>query len=396
MGKNKKNKTPFVSVCTPTFNRRPFIPIIVKCFLNQTYPRDRMEWIILDDGTDPIEDIIKSYNIPQIKYIKLPSKISLGHKRNMMHKHATGSIIVYMDDDDYYPPERVSHAVETLQANPKVMIVGSSEMYVYFKHINKMYQSGPFGQNHSTAATFAFRVELLKDTKYEDHAALAEEKVFLKNYTVPMAQLDPLKTILVFSHDQNTFDKRTLLEMGQNPTFKESNKTVPMFIRTKDEKPIMEFFLRDIDEKLKQYAPGEPINKPDVLHQIKEIEATRATQMAQMKQNGDAPPQKIMLQRPGETPVELAIEDILKILQTQQDHIKSLLETVKKQENQIRELLSLRLLSCDDNSSPNKPQTHINSQPTNPVKEHCIYPTQDVRVPTSVRNKSEPEIYVPV
>ena len=381
MGKNKKNKTPFVSVCTPTFNRRPFIPIIAKCFLNQTYPRDRMEWIIVDDGTDSVEDIIKSYNIPQIKYIKLPSKISLGEKRNMMHKHATGSIIVYMDDDDYYPPERVSHAVETLQANPNVMIAGSSEMYVYFKHINKMYQSGPFGPNHSTAATFAFRVELLKDTKYEDHAALAEEKVFLKNYTVPMVQLDPMKTILVFSHDQNTFDKRTLLEMGQNPTFKESNKTIPMFIRTKDEKSIMEFFLRDIDEKLKQYAPGEPSNKPDVLKQIKEIEASRAMHMEKMKQSGDAPPQKIMLQRPGEPPIELAIEDILKILQTQQDHIKSLLETVQTKEEQIRILTAKSIGS-------------------NPVKEPGVFSGEhapDFRNhPEISRNKSDPEIYVPM
>ena len=26
---------PFVSVCTPTFNRRPFIEYMIKCFLNQ-------------------------------------------------------------------------------------------------------------------------------------------------------------------------------------------------------------------------------------------------------------------------------------------------------------------------------------------------------------------------
>ena len=382
MGSKKKNKTPLVSICTPTYNRRPFIPIIIKCFLNQTYPRDRMEWIIVDDGSDKIEDIIKSYNIPQIKYIKLPSKISLGHKRNLMHKHATGSIIVYMDDDDYYPPERVSHAVETLQANPKAMIAGSSEMYVYFKHINKMYQSGPFGPNHSTAATFAFRAELLKDTKYDDHAALAEEKVFLKNYTVPMAQLDPLKTILVFSHDQNTFDKRCLLEMGQNPTFKESNKTVPMFIRTRDEKPIMEFFLKDIDEKLKHYEPGDPKNKPDVLKQMKEIEESRATQMAQMQRSGEMQQQKIMLQRPGDSPVELTIEDVLKILQTQQEHIKSLLETVQKQEAKIQEL------TLQTNSSNKVPTTEQfftpNLTPDN-LTNAVVY-----------RNKSDPEVYVPL
>ena len=71
MGNNKKNKIknnlfPFVSLCTPTFNRRPFIPYMIKCFEHQTYPKDRIEWIIIDDGTDPIGDLVK--HIPQVKY----------------------------------------------------------------------------------------------------------------------------------------------------------------------------------------------------------------------------------------------------------------------------------------------------------------------------------------
>ena len=338
MGKTK-TKLPFVSICTPTFNRRPFISIMIQCFLNQTYPREKMEWIIVDDGTDKVEDIIKAANIPQITYINLPKKVSLGEKRNITHKYATGSIIVYMDDDDYYPPERVSHAVETLQANPQALCAGSSEMYVYFKHINKMYQSGPFGPNHATAASFAFRKELLNETRYNDAAALAEEKVFLKDYTVPFAQLDPLKTILVFSHEQNSFDKKTLLSHGQNPVFKESNKTVPMFIRNRFEKPIMEFFLKDIDNLLKNYSPGDPVHKPDVLKQLKEIEAERA----QMMQNhGNVP--KIMIQKPGEPPVELSLEQIVQLLQQQQDHINQLTRTIQEQATTIQELTNKTLV----------------------------------------------------
>jgi hypothetical protein len=34
--KLSKKFYPFVSICTPTFNRRPFIPIILQCFKNQT------------------------------------------------------------------------------------------------------------------------------------------------------------------------------------------------------------------------------------------------------------------------------------------------------------------------------------------------------------------------
>ena len=34
------HNTPFVSVCTPTYNRRLFIPQLIKCFKQQTYPKE--------------------------------------------------------------------------------------------------------------------------------------------------------------------------------------------------------------------------------------------------------------------------------------------------------------------------------------------------------------------
>jgi len=211
MGNKNKSKTrtknqPFVSICTPTFNRRPFIKSMIKCFDHQIYPKDKMEWIIIDDGTDKIEDLV--CDIPQVKYFKYEDKMVLGKKRNLMHEKAIGDILIYMDDDDYYPPERVSHAVNMLLTHPKALCAGSSEIYIYFKHINQMYQFGPYGPNHATAGTFAFKKELLNNNRYDDTAALAEEKVFLNDYTVPFVQLEPKKTILVFSHEHNTFDKK--------------------------------------------------------------------------------------------------------------------------------------------------------------------------------------------
>ena len=147
-------RQPFVSICTPTFNRRPFIPYIIKCIESQTYSKKRIEWVIIDDGTDKIEDLVS--HLPYVKYNYYPEKMTLGKKRNVAHAKSKGSILVYMDDDDYYPPERISHAVETLQANPSALCAGSSLMHIYFKHINLMYSFGPYGPNHSTAATFAF------------------------------------------------------------------------------------------------------------------------------------------------------------------------------------------------------------------------------------------------
>ena len=263
-------KKPFVSVCTPTFNRRPFYSMIIKCFNNQDYPKDRVEWIIIDDGTDKIEDLVK--NIPQVKYFAYDEKMSLGKKRNLMHEKCKGDIILYMDDDDYYPNNRISHAVETLLKNPKALCAGSSEMYTYFKHINKMYRFGPYGPNHSTAATFAFKKELLKITKYDDEAELAEERNFLKQYTIPFVQLDPLKSILVFSHIHNSFDKKALLEQSPSPYVNISNKTVEDFIKDDE---IKSFFLKDIDTLLNNYSPGRPEHKPKLLKQIEEIKGKR-------------------------------------------------------------------------------------------------------------------------
>jgi len=317
MGKKSKNtkispstkedntKYPFVSICTPTFNRRPFYEMIIQCFNHQTYPKDRMEWIIIDDGTDKIEDLVK--DIPQVKYFKYDEKMNLGKKRNLMHDKSKGDIIVYMDDDDYYPPERVAHCVETLQKNPQAMVAGSSEMYIYFKHINKMYQFGPYGPNHATAATFAFRREYLKHSRYEDGAALAEERHFLKGYTTPFVQMDPLKTILVFSHIHNSFDKKKLLEeQGPNPCVKESTKTVEDFVK---EPEIKEFFINKIELLLEKYEPGRPENKPEVLKQIQEITEKRKKMQEEH--------QRQQLMQQGQQQLIPVTPDIIKQLQDQ-------------------------------------------------------------------------------
>jgi glycosyltransferase involved in cell wall biosynthesis len=277
MGKNNKiPKKPFVSVCTPTFNRRPFIPIIIKCFENQTYPRDKMEWIIIDDGTDKIEDLVA--HLPYVKYFKYDNKMTLGQKRNISNEKAKGDIIVYMDDDDYYPAERVSHAVDRLK-NSKALCAGSSAMFIYFKHINKMYQFGPYGPNHSTAATFAFKRELLQQTKFSEESSVAEEKKFLKDYTIPFVQLDSEKSILVFSHNHNSFDKKELLTQLPNPTIHETTLLPKDLVK---EPEILKFFVEDINNLLEKYEPGKIEFKPDVQKQIKEMKIERENKIQEI------------------------------------------------------------------------------------------------------------------
>jgi glycosyltransferase involved in cell wall biosynthesis len=256
---------PRVSICTPTFNRRPFIPYLIHCVKHQTYPHNKIEWVIVDDGTDPVGDLLENITFVNVNYIRVENKMTLGEKRNFMHTRCSGDIFVYMDDDDYYPPERVSHAVEMLLQNSDVKIAGSSLMHLYFKDIGKMYEFGPYGPYHATAATFAFKRSLLKQTEYDSSKCIAEESQFLKNYTIPMVQLDPFKTILVFSHIHNSVNKMELLEQGnlsKNPYIKECEVTPRDYIK---DDYLYSFYVDNINTELSSYNPGHPSNKPDVL-----------------------------------------------------------------------------------------------------------------------------------
>jgi glycosyltransferase involved in cell wall biosynthesis len=241
-----------------------------------------MEWIIVDDGSDKIEDLVA--HLPYVRYFKYDEKMTLGKKRNITNEKAKGEIIVYMDDDDYYPPDRVKHAVERL-VNSKALCAGSSAMYIYFKHINKMYQFGPYGPNHATAATFAFKKELLKETKFDEDSCVAEEKKFLKDYKIPFVQLDSTKSILVFSHKHNSFDKKELLKQLPSPTIHETPLLPKDLVSEPD---ILKFFMEDIDNLLSNYDLGKPDYKPDVKKQLEEMKIDREIKIQQMmKQQAD-------------------------------------------------------------------------------------------------------------
>lgn len=269
---------PFVSICTPTFNRRPFIPYTIKCIESQDYPKDKVEWIIIDDGSDPIEDLVA--HLPYVKYFKYDKKMSLGKKRNLMHEKSKGDVLVYFDDDDYYPPDRVSHSVESLKKNKRALCAGSSKIYIYFDELDKLYSFGPYGPNHATAGTFAFKRDLLKYTRYDDDRAIAEEKAFLKQYTIPFQQLDPEKTIVVFSHNHNTFDKRELLKNPDPQIVKEVTDLTIKDLVKGDE--LQKFFIGGINDVIKDYDAGKIENKPDVVEQTKKIRAEREKRIEEM------------------------------------------------------------------------------------------------------------------
>ena len=225
---------PFVSVITPTYNRRRFIPHLINMYKNQKYPAHRMEWIILDDGSDPVGDIFKDLNIPNLRYIYNEEKQTIGTKRNRLNRESRGNIIVAMDDDDYYPAERVSTVVHAFKREPKMQLAGASEIYMYYSDIEVIYKLGPYNRNHATNGTMAWRKAYADSHVYDEMVTHAEERSFLDDYIHPMIQLKPEKVMLVMSHSENTFDKKKMRENPENPMVKKTAFKLRNFIKEKD------------------------------------------------------------------------------------------------------------------------------------------------------------------
>ena len=198
-----------VSVVTPTYHRRRFIPTLIQLYQSQTFPKENMEWIVIDDGPESVADLFQDLTIPNLRYIRLEEKLRIGAKRNLLNKEARAPIIISMDDDDYYPPERIQLIVDVFQRYPKADLVGSSELHMFYTDDKKIYTMGPFLPNHATNNTLACRKRYADAHRYDETVTKAEEMSFLENYRHPMIQLDPT-TILVICHDDNTVDKQKL------------------------------------------------------------------------------------------------------------------------------------------------------------------------------------------
>ena len=229
-----------VSCICPTYNRKLFLENLIYMYNYQTYKEENRELIILDDSEESNEEYInqiinklKIKYINNIRYIYSKDRLKLGQKRNMLNKLAEGEYIICMDDDDYYPPEKITYTINRMRGS-KSQISGSSLIYVYYSDIDKIYTFGPYSNSHATNGTLCYEKSFVKNRLYEQEAMMAEEKHFLDGFSIPILQLEPLKTILCISHNSNTVDKNK---------FKESGNELPMKLKNviKDKK-LLEFY----------------------------------------------------------------------------------------------------------------------------------------------------------
>jgi len=201
------------------YKRFESLKILFLIIQNQTY-KNITEWVIVEGSqkkTDAdqnknnilnfIEEIkpLINYNI---RYIEFSGK-KLGGLRNLGNKSCIGDIIVCMDDDDYYPPERVEHAVVTLQ-NSNCLIAGVSDVYMYDIMLDKLFKFNGFMEYHSTNNCMAYKKEYLIGNSHDPEIEVGEERSFTSEFTKPLVKLQSEKCIIAISHSENTFNKREL------------------------------------------------------------------------------------------------------------------------------------------------------------------------------------------
>ena len=91
-----------VSVVIPTFNRKDLLKETLKSLFNQTYPKDKYEIIVCDDGsTDGTEEIVRELikkSPCDLRYYKQKNR-GPASARNLGIYNARGEIIGFTDDD---------------------------------------------------------------------------------------------------------------------------------------------------------------------------------------------------------------------------------------------------------------------------------------------------------
>ena len=166
---------------------------------------------------------------------------------------------------------------------------------------------------------------------------------------MPFVQLEPKKTILVFSHIHNTFDKKILLENPHPDYCKPSDKKIEDFVKSEE---LKDFFI-NIDNKLEKYDFGKPINKPEVLRQTNKITEDRKRMVEEARKNNEG---KIMVEQNGKQ-VALNNEQIVEFLKQQNQKIQELTKKIMVQESIIE---TYRNNQNNDNINTQKDNNDMN------------------------------------
>lgn len=206
----KEDDLPKVSIVTLTRDRRPFLPLAKYCVLAQSYPEDKLEWVIVDDGKDQIKDLVS--DLPNVKYVLVDEPMSIGAKRNLGVEKASHDVLVMMDDDDVYPNNSILTRVAFMLAGPKPHeCVVSTTIPCFDIHKKTSFMNVPPMvlpmADRVSEATLCFTRDFWTHTKFSDDR-IAEGGAFIRGREHMCREVSPQDVIVSLVHKLNTSSRK--------------------------------------------------------------------------------------------------------------------------------------------------------------------------------------------
>lgn len=154
---DNKRTLPFVSALIVTYNEEKFIKESLSSLINQTYPCDRYEIIIIDGNSSDntinvVDSLVKEHPDHEIKTIYNPKKL-LAAGWNLGIKAASGEYVVRIDAHSVAKKDFIEKSVDTILRIPDVACVGGKLTTAASQNSNKavsLVLSSPFGVGNSS------------------------------------------------------------------------------------------------------------------------------------------------------------------------------------------------------------------------------------------------------
>ena len=219
---------PSISIITLLHNRRRFVDLCFHNLLITDYPKDKIEWVVVEDSDNVDEqasDKVMKFARQQmeakgisVSYIPLQKVHTIGEKRNMACQRAQHSILLMMDDDDHYPSSSFSRRVAWLMrhpSGPQAAVCTTIACYDLL-HGTSAVNTPPWSlglKERVSEATLTF-TKSFWEAKPFPSTNMAEGDGFLEGREEQVLELQPQQIIVAMSHGTNASSRR----IPQNPS----------------------------------------------------------------------------------------------------------------------------------------------------------------------------------
>lgn len=117
---------PCVTVLIPAHNEAQNIAATIRNKLEQDYPRERLEIIVMSDGsTDRTEDIVREFSSQNVRLIRRERREGKAAALNEGVRYAKGEILVFSDANSLFSPDAVRRLMENFAGSEIGYVTGN-------------------------------------------------------------------------------------------------------------------------------------------------------------------------------------------------------------------------------------------------------------------------------